>query len=172
MVKYEFFHTERLTLKLMDEADASFLLELLNTPKWIEYIGDRKVKSIDGAKAYIRTKMLPQVESHGYGNYAVIRKTDGITIGSCGLYDREGLEGVDIGFAFLPQYEGKGYALEASKKIMEVGISTFGISTISAITTKANLSSQRLIEKLGLIYIKNISLPDDQEELLLYKWEA
>lgn len=42
----------------------------------------------------------------------VIRKLDNVKIGTCGLYDREGIDGVDIGFAFLPEYEKKGFAFE------------------------------------------------------------
>ncbi len=153
----------------MGEQHAVFLLELLNSPKWLKYIGERNVKTVDDAKAYIREKMLPQLATHGYGNYAVIRKSDNVTIGSCGLYDRDGLDGIDIGFAFLPQYEGKGYAFEAAEKMLEAGFSTFKIKKISAITTKDNISSQKLITKLGLNYIKDIQLPDDDASLLLYQ---
>jgi RimJ/RimL family protein N-acetyltransferase len=84
------------------------------------------------------------------------------------LYDREGLEGVDIGFALLPAYENLGYGYESAAKLLEVGIKEFHIKRISAITTKENIASQKLIEKLGLKYVNIIKMPDDEEELLLY----
>ena len=94
--------TERLVLKPTTLEDAAFILELLNSPKWLKFIGDRNVKSIAEAEAYIKERMLPQFERLGFTNNVVIRKADGKKIGACGLYDRDGLEGIDIGFAFLP----------------------------------------------------------------------
>ena len=101
-------------------------------------------------------------------NYAKQRNQK---IGTCGLYDREGLEGIDIGFAFLPEYEKKGFAFESSNKLVEVAFSEFGIDTISAITIKDNISSQKLLERLGLKLIGTTKIPNDDEELLLYKIE-
>ena len=169
MSTYKSFETERLLLKPMSTEDAPFLLELLNSPKWIKYVGDRNVHTIEEAANYINTKMKPQLKKLGFSNYTVIRKTDKVKLGSCGLYDREGIEGVDIGFAFLPQYEKMGYAFESAGKIKEVGFSQFNLKLINAITTKENKDSQKLLKKLGLKYIKTINIPDDDEDLLLYR---
>ncbi|MDX5422035.1 MAG: GNAT family N-acetyltransferase [Hymenobacteraceae bacterium] len=163
------FETDRLLLIPTSEADASFLLELLNTPKWLKNIGDRNVRTVEGAKAYIQSRFIPQLERLGYSNYTVVRKADGVKIGICGLYDREGLEGIDLGFAFLPAYENMGYAFEAAGKLKEAGFEHFGVGVIRAITTKENVASQRLLEKLGLRYRKLVQLPNDEEELLLYE---
>ena len=169
MSTYQSFETERLLLKPMSKEDAPFLLELLNSPKWIKYVGDRNVHSIEEAASYIKIKMIPQLKRLGFSNYTVIRKTDHAKLGSCGLYDREGLEGVDIGFAFLPQYEKMGYAFESANKIKELAFSQFNLKQISAITTKENKDSQKLLKKLGLKYMKIINIPDDDEDLLLYE---
>ncbi|WGH76069.1 GNAT family N-acetyltransferase [Tenacibaculum tangerinum] len=168
-MNYKTFETERLFLRPTTEEDAAFILELLNTPKWIEFIGDRNVKTLEDAKAYIKQKMIPQLERLGYGNYTLLRKENHHKIGTCGLYDREGLEGIDIGFAFLPEYEKKGYAFEASSRIKEAALNEFGIETINAITTKNNVASQKLLEKLGLSYSGTTKIPNDDEELLVYK---
>ncbi len=170
-MKLHSFETQRLLLRPMTEEDAAFQLELLNSPLWLENIGDRNVRTLEEAKIYIREKVTPQLERLGFSNFTVIRKEDGIKMGTCGLYDREGLEGVDIGFAFLPQYFGKGYAHESASKILEAGKTIFGLTEINAITTRANLASQKLIEKLGLQYIRIISLPNDPEPLLFYQWK-
>lgn len=168
-MEFRSFETERLLLKPTSEEDATFILTLMNTEGWLQYIGDRKVKTIADAKAYIKAKMEPQYERLGYGNYTVIRKEDNTKIGTCGLYDREGLSGVDIGFAFLPEYARKGYALEAASKVKEAAITKFNLKKISGITTKDNLPSQRLLEKLGLVYVKPVRIPNDEEELMLYE---
>jgi len=104
MNESEVFETDRLLLRPTSTADAEFIMELMNTPKWIEFIGDRNVKTLEGAKAYIANKMMPQLQRLGYSNFTIIRKSDDVKIGTCGLFDREGLEGIDIGFAFLPHY--------------------------------------------------------------------
>ena len=169
MNQYKKFETERLILKPTSEEDAEFIFELFNTPKWIKYIGDRNIKTVEDAKDYIKTKMLPQLKRLGYSNYTLIRKSDNDKIGTCGLYDRDGLEGIDIGFAFLPKYERKGYAFESANKLKNVAFNEFEITEINAITVKDNISSQKLLEKLGLKLNGTTKLPDDDEELLLYK---
>ena len=166
---HQTFETERLFLRPTLEVDAFFIFELLNTPKWLRYIGDRQVRTEEAAKVYIQTRMLPQLARLGYGNYTVIRKSDEHKIGTCGLYDREGLEGLDIGFAFLPAFEGQGYAYEAASRIMQAGFEDFGQKVLQGITVRENLSSQRLLEKLGFSLQGTTRIPGDEEELLLYR---
>lgn len=170
-MQYSSFETDRLLIKPTSTEDASFILELLNSPKWIEHIGDRNVRNMEAAENYIKEKMLPQLERLGYSNNTIILKETGEKIGVCGLYDREGLEGVDIGFAFLPQFEKKGYAYESAEKLIEAAFTIFEIHKISAITTHQNVDSQNLLIKLGFTHIQNIFLPDDPEELRLYVLE-
>jgi len=169
-MNYKMYQTERLILRPTDQSDASFIYELMNSEKWIKYIGERNIKSLDDAKTYIKEKMDPQLERLGFGNYTMILKSDeSIKVGTCGLYDREGLEGLDIGFALLESFENLGYAYEAARKVLELGLQDFGYSKISAITTRDNVSSQKLIKKLGLRFIKMINLPNDEEELMLFE---
>jgi len=165
---YTHFETENLILRATNHTDAAFVLELLNTPKWIKYIGDRNVKTVEDARQYIANKMQPQQERLGFSNYTVIRKSDNVKMGSCGLYDREGLEGIDIGFAFLPAYEGKGYAYEAAKVIRDFGLNTLGMESIQAITTVDNTASQKLLTKLGFLQTGETTLPGDTEKLMVY----
>ncbi len=169
MTDYKVFETERLILKPTSEEDVDFYLELWNCSSWIKYIGDRNIKTIEKVKEFILTKINPQHERLGYSNFTVIRKLDHKKIGSCGLYDREGLDGVDIGFAFLPKFEKKGYAFEASNKVMSIAKDEFGIDELMAITTKDNFSSQNLLERLGLISEGTIRLPNENKDVLLYK---
>jgi RimJ/RimL family protein N-acetyltransferase len=169
MNQYKFFETKRLLIRPTSEQDAEFIFELVNTPKWIKNIGDRNINSVGMAKAYILKRMRSQLERLGYSNYTLIRKTDNVKIGTCGLYDREGLDGIDIGFAFLPEYEKKGFGFEAANKIKNVAFNEFGIKVISAITKKNNKPSQKLLKKLGLVLVGTTKIPDVDEEFLLYK---
>lgn len=165
---FKSFETERLLLKPTSTDDADFILELLNTPKWIRFIGDRKVATLEEAKAYIENRMMPQLHRLGYGNYTIILKQDGTKIGTCGLYDREGLDGIDIGFALLPDFEKQGYAFEAVNRIKDFAVNDLQLTQISGITTKDNLSSQNLLVKIGLQFEKYVTIPNDTEELCLY----
>jgi [ribosomal protein S5]-alanine N-acetyltransferase len=169
MRHFQTFETDRLLLRPTDTGDAAFIFELLNTPKWIEFIGDRNVRSEEDARNYISGKMLPQLERLGFSNYTVLRKEDSVKLGVCGIYDRQGLEGFDLGFAFLPRYEGYGYAFEAASRLVKAAADDFEIKGLKAITTKTNISSQKLLMKLEFEFVKLIRLEGDDEELMLYQ---
>ncbi|WP_299096942.1 GNAT family N-acetyltransferase [Winogradskyella sp.] len=162
------FNTQRLYIRPITTDDAPFILELMNSPKWIQFIGDRNIKSVEDAEAYIKEKALPQITTHGYGNFVVIRKSDNIKLGTCGVYHREGIEIPDIGFAFLPSNEGKGYAFEATSELIELLKDNYGLAKLSAYTLEENLASRKLIERLGLKLKGTGVLPTSDEELLYY----
>ena len=69
----------------------------------------------------------------------------------------------------MDEFEGKGYAYEAALKVKSIGMDDFGLKKISAITSKNNYSSQKLIEKLGLKFQKMVMIPEDSEELMYYE---
>jgi ribosomal-protein-alanine N-acetyltransferase len=162
------FETDRLILKPTTVAEAEFIRSLYNSPKWIKFIGDRQLNTVKDAENYIQTKLMPQMERLGYGTYTIIRKSDGEKVGSCGLYDREGVNGIDIGFALLPDFEKKGYAFESVNYLKEIGFSDFKLKQISGITSKKNKASQDLLMKIGLKFEKTIILSNETEEILLY----
>ena len=136
---------------------------------WIKYIGDKNINSIDDAKVYVNTKIVPQQKSHGYSVYTLIKKIDKVKIGTCGLYDRDGIEGFDLGFAILPKYENMGYGFESAKKLINISFKEFSLDSLSAITTKDNMSSIKLIKKLGFKFIRIVKLPNNEKEFQLYK---
>ena len=163
--------TERLHLKPMEKGDAPFVLELLNTKEWIENIGQRNVYTIAEAEKYIQEKMINHYLKNGYGNYLMTRKEDHVNLGCVSLYNRADVDGVDIGFALLPQFFGKGYAYEGAKALVNCAQHEFGLCSICAFTANDNLPSQKLIMKLGLEFEKMIEFGDDKEELQYYKLE-
>ncbi|AZJ35667.1 GNAT family N-acetyltransferase [Tenacibaculum singaporense] len=163
------YQTERLIIRPTNAEDINFIFNLFNSPKWIENIGDRNITSTTHAKQYIETVMLKQLKKLGYSSYTVIRQSDNQKIGTVGLYDREGVDGIDFGFAFLPQFEGKGYAFESASKIKEAAINEFRIQNLVAITRPSNTGSQKLLNKLGFSFKKDIILPKHEfKEWLLY----
>lgn len=171
MTKIKKIETERLYIRPVEIEDAAFFFELFNTKNWIKYIGDRNVKNVNEATEYIQKVMQPQVTLFGPSNYTIIRKEDNKKIGCCGLYNRNGVKGLDIGYALLPKYEGNGYAYEASSKILQIAFEDYPIHQISAIITKDNASSYRLLAKMRFDLTGTITLPNEKEELLLFKIE-
>lgn len=161
--------TERLFLRPMDTSDAAFLVEVMNTPKWLKFIGDRNVHTEEDGEQYITERVLSQQERLGFSNFTAIRKSDGVKIGVCGLYDRAGLEGIDIGFAFLPEYEGQGYGFEAASAVKDAAVNHFKLEKLSAITSLENVASQRLLEKIGLKRVGTMVLPGETEEVLYFE---
>jgi len=160
--------TNRLTISKFTIADAPFFLELVNTPHWIKYIGDRNIKTIREAEQRIINGHIKSYETHGFGFYKLNLKENNNPIGTCGLIKRDTLEHVDIGFAFLPEYESKGYGFESSKAILKIAKDEFKLETILAITLLTNQPSINLLEKLGLSFQKKVKPFDDNEELLLF----
>ena len=164
--------TERLTLRRFTVDDAPFILTLLNDPAWIKYIGDRGVRTIDDARANILNVHIATYERLGFGFYLTERKSDGTPIGLCGLIHREGLDDVDIGFAFLPQFCGAGYALEAATATMAYGKNNLKRTRIVSITSRDNASSIKLLEKIGLKFERMVTLPKIAGEVMLFAWQT
>lgn len=164
--------TQRLVLREFTPADAAFVLELLNDPGWIRFIGDKGVRTLDEARAYIGRVPMASYERHGFGLYLVALAQSGVPIGMCGLIKRDTLEDVDIGFAFLPQYCGQGYAYEAACATLAHGKTTLGLARIVAITSPDNHSSIRLLEKIGLKHRRILHLESLGGETTLFSEES
>jgi RimJ/RimL family protein N-acetyltransferase len=160
--------TERLRLRQLTTEDSVFIIELLNSPGWLEFIGERNVKTEMQAITYLENGPLKSYQENGYGLWVVERKGDLLPIGMCGIINRPLLENPDIGFAFLPGFMGAGYAFEIAKAALDHANRILGIPVISAITTPKNIRSIRLIEKLGLTFIRDFCFPKTEEILSLY----
>lgn len=169
MNQYKSFSSKRLIIRPTFEQDAELIFQLMNTPKFIKYVGDRKISSINDAKNYIHYKMLPQLYKIGYSTYTLVKKSKGNKIGICGLYDRNGIEGIDIGFSILPQFERLGYAYESTSRIIKAAFEEFKMEELKAITNQKNISSQALLKKLGFLITGKIVLPKEDDELFLFE---
>jgi RimJ/RimL family protein N-acetyltransferase len=159
--------TDRLTLRYFTTDDAPFLLKLLNSEGWIKYIGDRNVHTVADAIVYNK-RFTDHYTAHGFGFYLVELTESQTPIGMCGLCRREGLPDADIGFAFLPEYSGKGYAYESAAACMIHARKDCNIATILGITVPYNEKSIRLLERIGLVFEKKLFMAGDDEELMLF----
>lgn len=163
--------TERLTLREFRAGDENFIVRLVNTPGWIEFIGDRNIKTAEDASNYLMSGPLTSYVRFGFGLYMVQLNETGEPLGMCGLIKRDQFDDVDIGFAFLPEASGKGYAFEAASATLKYAKEELGLNRVIAITNAHNERSIRLLRKIGLGYEKNVWMPDEKEELLLFSNE-
>jgi len=160
--------TERLLIRQFVVADAEFILELLNQPSFHRFIGDKGVRSVDHARNYIATGPIESYQRHGFGLYSVELKDRKVPIGMCGVLKRESLPDPDLGFAFLPQYWGKGYAFEAASAVLKEARDTFKLTRILAITNPDNDASIKLLAKLGFRFERVMRLSSDSDEVKLF----
>lgn len=164
----QIFETERLSVSRLVLDDAPFILELLNEPDWLRFIGDRGVRNLDDARGYIQKGPMDMYTRRGFGLYRVALKADSTPIGMCGLLKRDPLPDVDIGFAFLSRYRGRGYAREAAEATLAYARKSHGLKRILAITSLDNVSSISLLQKLGFTYEKTVQLSADGGESKLF----
>ena len=161
--------TERLILRQFNLNDTDFIITLVNSPSWLKFIGDRNIKTTEDAKEYLINGPIKSYQTNGFGLSLVAMNDTGIPIGMCGLIKRDTLENVDIGFAFLDEYTGNGYALEIASSTMNYAKEVLKLEIILAITDPNNISSIKLLNKIGLRFDKIIQFPEKDEELMLFR---
>ena len=161
--------TERLNLRPLNEGDAAFVVELLNDPSFLRYIGDKGVRTNEDAVRYILEGPVESYARHGFGLWLVELKDSAATpTGICGLVKRDALPDADIGYAFLPHFRSRGYAYEAAAAVMSYASGALGLRRVLAITNPDNAGSIKVLEKIGLKFERLTRLSDDAPEVMLF----
>ncbi|MET0786924.1 MAG: GNAT family N-acetyltransferase [Paenisporosarcina sp.] len=163
--------TERLILRHLTPEDAEFIVTLLNEPDWIKYIGDRGIRTVEAAKQYIEDGPKAMYREHGVGLYLIELKENALPIGLCGLLHRDFLKDVDLGFALLSQYWGKGFAYEAAQATLTYGFEDLGYRRIVGFTSLDNEKSANLLKKLGMKDEGTIKYASTTEDVRLFAKE-
>jgi len=153
--------TEHLGLREMQDSDAPFYLEMLSDPDFKSNIGDRGLITLEDALKHMKDRVYASYEAHGFGMYLVSLKSNDEAIGMAGLVKRDFLDYVDLGYAFLPRGRGRGFAAEAAAACVEMAAEHFGIVRLAAITDPDNLSSIRVLDKLGFTMEGSVQYPED-----------
>jgi RimJ/RimL family protein N-acetyltransferase len=161
--------TERLVLRRANLGDAAFILRLLNEPSFLRFIGDRKVRTVLDAERYIDDRLIASYEQNGFGLWVVERRVEPGAIGISGLVKRHTLPDPDIGFAFLPEFWGRGFALESAAGVKDYGFDVLKLPRMLAITNPDNVASIRIVESLGLVFDRSLSLTAGEPEVNLYR---
>lgn len=161
-------NTERLTLREIELEDAPFIFELMNEPPWIQFIGDRGIRTLADARGFISDRLRPSYSRDGFGFWLVELAADPTPLGICGLIKRPGLEYVDLGFALCERYWGKGYARESSEAVIDFAREQAGLEHLAAIVNPDNDRSARLLESLGMEFQEIIQLEGEDIDLRLF----
>ncbi len=160
--------TERLNLREVTEADAAFVLELLNDPDFVRYVADRGVRTLEDARRYVSERFVESYRRNGFGFWLVEPKGSNVPAGICGLVKRASLPDIDVGYAFLPPFRSKGYAYESASAVLAYARDTLGLTRLLAITDRDNVASIRVLEKLGMRFERMFSLSPDEAEVRLF----
>lgn len=160
--------TERLSLRQFIVDDAQFILTLLNEPSFLRYIGDKQVRNLKDAEAYILNGPVASYQRNGFGLYLVALKESYTPIGMCGFLKREELPDPDIGFAFLPEFWNKGFAFEAATAVLPDARERQRLQRILAITSLDNEASIKLLQRLGFRFDRVITLAASREQVKLF----
>ena len=161
--------TKRLRLRrvTLSDADARFMLRLVNDPGWLANIGDRNVRDLEQSRAYIQ-KTLDMYEKYGFGSLVAELKETGEPIGTCGLVKRDSVDDVEVGYALLPEFRGRGLAIEGGKAVIDYAREVLKIEHVAAIVTPANRDSIRVLERIGLTFVRPMTLPNN-DRVHLYR---
>ncbi len=160
--------SNRLKYRLVQDSDAEFIYELMNTKAWFQFIGDRGIHSPEDAVKYMKDKMHPDLDVKGFVNHVMVEKSSGALVGTCSVHDRAGVKGMDIGYAILSQFEGMGYATEGAIEMVDLAFNTYQQTQISAITNDDNWGSASVLEKIGFTHQGYVKLPNLDLDLKLY----
>lgn len=160
--------TQRLSLRQFTVDDAQFILKLLNEPSFLRYIGDKQVRNVEDARQYLLNGPIASYERNGFGLYLVELKESYTPIGMCGFLKREELPDPDIGFAFMPEFWNKGFAFEAAAALLQDGRERLRLERILAITSLDNEASTKLLQRLGFMFDRVITLAAGREQVKLF----
>ena len=161
--------TERLIIQHFELSDTEYVIKQLNDKSFIQFIADKKVRSVADAENYLKNGPLASYQEFGFGLNIVLLKDSGIPIGMCGLVKREELKHPDLGFAFLPEFRGKGYALEASNSVLNDAVHSLSLEVVMAVTLPDNKASNALLVRLGFTLNGVIELYGAQNNLYEYR---
>ena len=160
--------TERLQMRRLTLDDAELMLSVWNDPAFVQYVGDRGIRTVEQAVKALEEGAMKLYEEHGFGPYRVALKTDDTAVGICGVFARAGMDEPDIGFSVLPQFVKRGYAYESALAVVDHARDDLKLPRLTAIVSPENAASVGLIEKLGLRFESMVRLPGEDEDISLY----
>lgn len=161
--------TKRLLIRPLGPDDGLFILRLFNDPSFLEYIGDRGLRTAEEARAYIEGGPMESRTRLGFALDLVEDRLSGEPLGICGLVKRPVLDDPDLGFAYLPPWRGRGYAREAAEAVIDDARGRLGLKRLGAVVDGRNSPSIDLLTRLGFCRQGTVRLVEEGPLLELYR---
>ena len=172
------FHleTERLILREMRPSDLEGMFQLDSDPEVHKYLGKNPIKTRAESQKII-DDIIKQYEERGIGRWAAIEKSSGEFIGWSGIklnteYNMNGYTKFhDVGYRFIKQFWGKGYATESGKAAVNYAFNSLKLPELYAATELGNEASHNALLKIGLNYVEDFYFEQEKLNLRWYKIE-
>lgn len=164
--------TERLILRRFTPEDAEEYFPLMSDPEVLRYTGDKPLESVEQVREMLLNRPIRDYGVVGYGRMACIEKSSSRLIGFSGLKYLEDLKEVDVGYRFVHDAWGKGYATESARVLMDVGVREHGLKRIIGLVDKRNTGSSNVLKKLGLTFERATKIGDYPTDLDVYGWNV
>lgn len=146
--------TARLRLRMLTPEDLDALAAIAEDPEVMRYIGQGKPLTREEVKVNLTT-IINGFRRRGFGRWAVVRKDSGVFVGYCGLTSASQEIGVEIAYMLKRSEWGKGVASEAARACLRYGFERLGLDSIEGLTRPENLRSRRVMERLGMRFIRD-----------------
>jgi RimJ/RimL family protein N-acetyltransferase len=160
--------TAQLLLRPFTLDDAEAYWPLLSLPAVLRYVGEAPRTSLDEVRSILQAAPLRDYAVRGYGRMACIDKHSGKLVGFSGLKYLADLRETDIGYRFLPECWGRGYATESAQALIAHGRAAHGLGRIVGLVDPANGASRRVLGKLGLAYERDLDAAEGHGAMQLY----
>jgi len=149
--------TSRLYLRELVPEDAEMILRLDRDPDVMHYMpaAARARVSRVHSQEFVRKAIRYYEEHPGLGIWTTILKGKNECIGWTTLKDLPGTEEIEIGFRYFPKYWNQGLATEISAALLKYGFEQLNLPRIVAVVHPENAASIRVIEKIGLTYVRD-----------------
>ncbi|MEO1257813.1 MAG: GNAT family N-acetyltransferase [Bacteroidota bacterium] len=161
--------TNRLIIRELNVGDAGYFYELNKDPLVIQYTGDVAFESEKAAKLFLEKYPANNYLKYNCGRWAVILKSTNEWLGWCGIKYMPAYKEYDIGYRFYRKYWGHGYATESALACLQYGFAELKLNEIVGHAMKENIASIKVLEKIGMEYVKDYLMDDKYPAVLFVK---
>jgi len=166
---YQLLQSDRLTLRRFNSADAAVFFRLNSEPELVQYTARAALTSQSAAEELLESDHFRSNEKAGLGRFACVENSTGLVIGIVGLRPELDFGGFAFGYRMLPEYWGQGFATEAAFAILKYADVVLKLDHLVAAVFPQNIASVRVLEKIGMVFDREVMLPESTQILRLYR---
>jgi ribosomal-protein-alanine N-acetyltransferase len=146
--------TARLRLRMFTRDDLDALCRITRDPEVMRYIGEGRPLTRDETHLNLMS-IINGFRRRGFGRWALVKKDCGALVGYCGLSQGNEEVGVEVAYMLAREEWGKGLASEAGRASLRYGFERLGLASVAGLTLRDNLRSRRVLERLGMRYLRD-----------------